>query len=57
MKKALFVAALGATVLLSACSTQRVAENTGAVVGFAAESAVKGVAFAGRTAFDLVTDE
>ena len=57
MKKALLAAALGASVLLSACSTQQVAENTGNVVGFAAETAVKGVAFAGRTAHDLATND
>jgi hypothetical protein len=50
LNKMLIVAALGATVAVSACSTQQVADNTGATAGFVTKTAVKGVVGAGKLA-------
>lgn len=50
IKKIAAVAALGAMMTVSACSTNQVADNTGAATGFVAKTAVKGVVGAGKLA-------
>jgi len=48
MKKLMIIAVLGSVVAVSACSTNQVADNTGAAAGFVAKTAVKGTVGAGK---------
>ncbi|PLS23428.1 hypothetical protein [Neptunicoccus cionae] len=50
MKKLMIAAVLGSAVAVSACSTNQVADATGATAGFVTKTAVKGAVGAGKLA-------
>lgn len=54
MKKLMIAAVLGSMVAVSACSTNQVADNTGAAAGFVAKTAVKGSVAVGKAAYNGV---
>lgn len=49
-KKMMIIAMVGAMVTVSACTTEQVANNTGATAGFVAKTAIKGTVGAGKLA-------
>lgn len=50
MKKLMIAAILGSMVVVSACSTEQVIDNTVDATGFVAKTAVKGTVGAGKLA-------
>lgn len=54
IKKIAAVAAIGAMMTVSACSTNQVADNTGAAAGFVAKTAVKGTVAVSKAAYNGV---
>lgn len=50
MKKLMILTVLGSIVAVSACSTNQVADNTGAAAGFVVKTTVKGTVGTGKLA-------